>query len=406
MARYKVRGPDGKEHELEGPEGATDEQVIAQAKTLFADKLPPAVEADRKAMLEGDTEPPEQKLLTNTVSALSGATLPSGVAAIGKGIAKLGTKAVAEATPGIRARVAAWLGKQAEQQAVKAAGPTTTNLADIGARGGPDAVRQTGRYMLDKGIVKSGASAEDMLANVQPLKEAAGKAVGSARELASSRGASPTAEEISATIKERLGKKYSEGLHAGEAGELENAVTQLQSNAPKDFSELSSTATDMNAFAKSRNAMQQPSGATTDAANIVAGESDAGMAKLLSPEEQAGYSAAKDEYGITSNVEQMLDRTQYREMANGVTMPVSRLGVMQRGLNAVLPHSRLATWSDKIGKTLATNPQAFGKNSQILVEAIKRGKGALGSVIYMLQQQDPEFKQQMTEMNSQKETPQ
>ena len=40
---YKVRDPSGAIREIEGPEGATDEQVIAKAKELFAAPAPAPV---------------------------------------------------------------------------------------------------------------------------------------------------------------------------------------------------------------------------------------------------------------------------------------------------------------------------------------------------------------------------
>ena len=40
MARYKVTGPDGKTYELDGPEGASDAEVIAQAQRLLGAAVP------------------------------------------------------------------------------------------------------------------------------------------------------------------------------------------------------------------------------------------------------------------------------------------------------------------------------------------------------------------------------
>lgn len=392
MAIYKVQGPDGQQHQIEGPDGASDAEIISQAqKLLGGDKLPDAVEADKVGL----EEPPEQKLLNNLNAVGSG----MGVAQLAGGAVELGMKGASAATEGVRGGVSKWLGKKAEEQAVKSYGPTTTNLAEIGS---PDDVRALGRYGLDKGIVTGGATPEEMMTKINPLNEAAGKTIGETRSLAGERGSPLSAKAISEQIRSRLGSKYGNGLYAGESGQFGNALNELTKQDPKTFSELSSAATDMNAFAKERNSLMQPTGATTDVANSVASTSDAGIKSLLTDPEQAAYAGAKEEFGQTQNIGHMVDRTQYRTLANGVTMPVSHLGVMQRGLNMVVPHTRIATAADKISKALQTNPQAFGKNSQIIGEAIKRGKGALGSVIYMLQQQDPEFKQQMTDMNNER----
>lgn len=398
MAIYKVQGPDGQQHEIEGPDGASDQEIISQAQSLLG-KAPQqtpdeSFSARREAIEPGvmnETEPPEQKLLNNLNAVGSGL----GMGQLAGGAAELGMKGASKATEGVREGLSKWLTRKAEEQAVKSYGPTTTNLAQVGS---PDEVRALGRYGLDNKIVTAGASPEEMLGKLNPINQAAGETIGATRELAGTRGAAPSAEELSARIKTQLGQKYGAGLHAGESGELTNALDELTKQNPQNFSDLSKVSTDMNAFAKERGALMQPSGATTDVANMVAHESDAGVNALLSPEEAATYGAAKDEFGTTKNIGHMLDRTQYRELANGVTLPVSHLGVMQRGLNAVFPHTRVATISDRIAGALKTNPAAFGKNSQILGEALKRGKSALGSVIYMLQSQDQEFKQQMTEL--------
>lgn len=53
MARYQVRGPDGVVHVIEGPEGATPDQVVAAARQMFGDggraeRVKAQQEADRK----------------------------------------------------------------------------------------------------------------------------------------------------------------------------------------------------------------------------------------------------------------------------------------------------------------------------------------------------------------------
>ena len=47
MAIYKVQDPSGREREIEGPDGASDEEIIAQAQKLFSGSQESAPEKDR-----------------------------------------------------------------------------------------------------------------------------------------------------------------------------------------------------------------------------------------------------------------------------------------------------------------------------------------------------------------------
>ena len=44
MAKYRVQGPDGKIHVFEGPDGASQDQVLAFANQQFSNQKPAAVE--------------------------------------------------------------------------------------------------------------------------------------------------------------------------------------------------------------------------------------------------------------------------------------------------------------------------------------------------------------------------
>jgi hypothetical protein len=65
-----------------------------------------------------------------------------------------------------------------------------------------------------------------------------------------------------------------------------------------------------------------------------------------------------------------------------------------------MPLSRQASYADKISKAMKLNPAAFGRNAQALQRAMQAGKASLNSTIYMLQQQDPDFKEEFEAMNA------
>lgn len=75
---YKVRDPAGNLREIKGPAGATDDQVIAQAKTLFGEKAPDAI--DQGAMDFAKDMPWHQQAL---------AGMGKAVADTGRGVGQL-----------------------------------------------------------------------------------------------------------------------------------------------------------------------------------------------------------------------------------------------------------------------------------------------------------------------------
>lgn len=396
MARYKVQGPDGVEHELEGPDGATDAQIIAAAHDAFGakDKLPAAVEADKVGL----EEPPEQKLLNNVNAVGAG----MGVAQLAGGAAKLGMKAVSEGTSGIRNEVSSWLAKKAEEQAAKATGITTSNATElIGKDTSADAVRRFGRNLLDKKVVTPYASTEGMLQKTAPMVEEAGAGIQNIRDVADLRAKPPAVDSLLEQANKELAPKFSSGLRSGEQGAYQNALDELVKQNPGTHTDLAGVATDLNAFAKSPRSLTQPMEATTDVANLVARESDKSINSVLSAPEQLEYAGLKDDYGLAKGAQDILRRSTGRDLATGGTTPVTHFGLLQKGVNAITPATTRATVADKISNALRTDPQSFERWGPVLQRAMQSGKASLNSTIYMLQQQDPDFKSKFEELNNQ-----
>lgn len=458
MAIYHVKGPDGIEHELEGPEGATDDQVIAKAQEAFGH---PDVAGNRERIepgVMGDTVPVEAKLLENAGHAAGG----FGMGGAAGAVAKLGVDAATLGPSGIRNALSGWFKKKAEEQAIKSAAPSGTNLEQLG---GPEAARETGRYMLDKKIVTPGVAPEEMLKRVEPLNQAAGKTIGEFRDKGDLRSLAqgidrPRTIDIEKAIREKLQGKYGSGAEAGQSGELENAISEVNKLSPVEhsttgaemaqtventglendpyyypqkmesadaytaarahqevlpemtdgfpymhdqptYTELADKATRLNEVAKNARQLNQPSGAMTDAANVLSQKSTEGLEGLLNPAEQGTFGAAKAEYGTTEKLKSILDRSQNRDLANGTSLPVSHFGAISRGVNAIVPATTRASMADKLANALRTDPAAFGSSGATLQRAMQAGKASLNSTIYMLQQQDPAFKAKFEELNNQ-----
>lgn len=498
MAIYKVRGPDGVQHELNGPDGATDEQIIAAAEEAFSQPhaetpMPAAIEADKGGLQDvGVADAVAAPFMAadslgNAAAEglgkeghpVAGAVLGTAMQmapyapAVASGVEAAG--AIGDtATNGIRNYLSKNAGKFARKMAVEAIEPTTTNIDQLkNALGGHEGINKAGQYLLDQKVVTPGATPEDMTARLGGLADRAGRHIGEWRDKADFRSIAqgaerPTSLDIEKAIREKLAAKYGPGAEAGQSGELENTINEVRKLSPVNnsttgeeiaqgvenrmppgptpgnqfwrdqlgvapneveayqgtraaqevlpemtdgfpylndkptFSELADTSTRLNTVAKNARQINQPSGAMTDAANVLSQKSTEGLETFLQPPEQSAFAADKAEFGMTKGLEKITDRTDSRDLAGSIgSTPVSRYAWYSKVWHQVMPLSRQASYADKISKAFQINPAAFGRNAQALRRAMQAGKSSLNATIYMLQQQDPDFKEEFEEMNKQ-----
>ncbi len=472
MAIYKVQGPDGVEHQLEGPDGASDEQILAVAQSQFGSpqdnkvalpendpktgiipadaqaRMTPAqqLEYDKGGWNAGATEPEEMRALrhVNEVGAGAGA----GQLAVGGAVGLTGMAANANKVGGVRNTLAQWFEKKAAEQAAKAGGAGSSAEEELGAEG----VRNYGRMLNEKGIVAPYRSSETSEQIVSGLKDVAGKEVGNFRNTGDFRSIAqgaerPTSLQIENELRTRLGPKYNTGVASGEKGEVDKAIEELQKLSPVEhsttgaemgqtmenlgggapdaytaarvkqeadplmtdafpylhdkptFSELFDKSTAMNNAAKTANSLQQPSGALTESANVLAEKSTQGLENFLDPAEAAGYKVAKKDWGDLSMAENLMAGRTAKGFANTTSLPVSKFGALSRILNEAVPHSAVMGLNQKVEAVLRTKPEAFGQYTKVLSDAVKRGGSALASTMFVLQQQDPQFQEAVKGLN-------
>lgn len=125
---------------------------------------------------------------------------------------------------------------------------------------------------------------------------------------------------------------------------------------------------------------------------------------------------ARAEYAGSKGAEKLLTNKQAREQGNkmfGLTDTILGAGGVAAapytgGLSAApialvggkkllekYGSQTAAIGLDKLGDMVKNNPQAFGKFSNALNQAASRGKNALGAVHFILQQQSPEYREQI-----------
>lgn len=516
MAIYKVQGPDGVMHELDGPEGATDEQIIAAAEEAFgqqpsteplvanAEGEPPT---DANGMVTGTHEqqmewqrsgqnafsanPLGQRLLQNTETAAAGAGLPEMGALAATGLVA-GGKTLSNAT-GLTKYLSNKFKGLARSKAIESLNPTTANKWQLEeALGGEAGTNKAADYLLDE-VITPNATVRDIDNRLAGLSDRAGRHIGEWRDTADLRSLEqgvqrPRALDIEKAVRDELAGKYGVGAEAGQATQLDNAIAEINKVSPVEyasvgdevaqsvddiggsvddayaatranieeaslppregvpvgfqrgqtftpgapipkevgqtapemtegflladgtksgfpylhdqptFTELAQTATRLNDAAKNARQINQADGALADAANILSRKSTEGIDDVLTAAERPEFAAAKEEFQITKSLEGITDRSKFREPGTG-QLPVSHYAWYNRAFQTVMPLAKQATMANKIAKALQANPQAFGRNTEVLTRAMKSGPAALNSTIYMLQQQDAEFKRQFEEMN-------
>lgn len=455
MAIYKVQGPDGKEHELEGPEGATDDQIIAKAQEAFGQQeTVDPVEANREAIEPGimnETSPTGQRLLENAAHAGEG----YGMAQLAGVVGKAGVGLAAKKSATVRNSLAKWLEEKSLDQGWQALGGTKPAGKEIGE----DASNALAKMGRDEGIIVPYASAKEMKANLAPIKQAQGETIGALRKEGDLAGAAPELDDILAKADSKYGRRFSKGKEAGSKREFLRAkddVNELRPSTPKTIQEpalvqepsagpqqmelvdrgfaelfpknpsestlrtvmndvpnpaypaarptttdLAAKATDMNAFARNEKNMLRPNTATTKMADVVSSMNDTNLVQSLGSTKGQQYVEGLDRFGKLEDANQLLEGLRAGQKVGNDGLPMSRLGMLSQGVNKIAPSSARTHWYHKLSQKLQTDPQSFGRNRDVLFRAMKDGKASLNSTIYMLQQQDPEFKEEFAEMNRQ-----
>lgn len=352
---------------------------------------------------------------------------------------KGGVQALKGAAPAIRTKLSEYLSKKAGEAYFDSLGATVKQATELG----PEGQAALGRFAKDKDIIGFGRSSEDALKRTIPYEQQAGKSLGALRDTADFRaigeGAqTPTVKDLATKAEAELAGKYRSGAEAA-PGELDRALEELYKAAPVNksstgeevaqamdnvggglpantydevralqegphpelyqefpylhdkptFTEMFDTSTRLNKAAENLGSVMQPHGATTDVANVVARTEREAIQPFLDPAEKLGYQESADVFGKTKKLQKMLGREQARGATGGET-PFSKHAIMDKFLS---PQSR-GVMMDKVSEMLKVNPQAFGKASGPLLSAMGRGRAALASTIFVLQQQDPEFREQ------------
>lgn len=359
-----------------------------------------------------------------------GAAVPLAFAGAGKAIGKLGDVS-SEALGRVAPRLAGRLQDFAEVQSARAQGLERGTLKKLGEK----KVKEIGRFGLDaidpltgKPIVSGFASTDDMIARNLNIQKESGEAIGEIAEQidrSGFRGFSPTA--AAEKVESELGSFYRDPLNRSETNLLENALESIRMRGENNIGlqeaqELKKT------LAKAANWKNNVAPTEKErlarqiygtVSGMVDEATDKGAEALQNPALLSEFLDSKKLFGASKGAEELLTNKRAREAGNkmfGLTDTIIGAGgigstVATGGLGAgatigILGAKKLgekygaqnmARSSDYLAKKVMSIPKLSSKYGKVLQDAAARGETSLAATHYILQQQDPEYREQMLE---------
>ena len=134
-----------------------------------------------------------------------------------------------------------------------------------------------------------------------------------------------------------------------------NFVPEYDFRRPTTFGEVSKVATDLNQYAKGQSKMLQPSGAMTDAANVISRMNNEALLKSLPIAKGAEYSANLQKYGDLAKLDRM------NELKSAYEVGGSRNGIVNSIANRIFHrfgHQLSGETMDIISKLLSSASKA------------------------------------------------
>lgn len=363
---YQVQDPNGQIHEIEGPEGASPEEVMDQAQQLLPTAEDPSKNAEKlEPGVYGETRPFGQKLLENSITALSGATLPSAAAGLVKGATGLTGKAV-EGVPGF-GNTGEYLNRFAQNQMIKNVGGVRGQIHQLG----PDKARAIADYMFEKGMAGPLTGSVGMEQNIANAAQNVGGKLGALRGSANQ---PHIMADTLAAIKAKLDPQILTGARSGESGVYQKALEELGKLGEKASpADVAKKVTLLNQEAKNLNSLRAPSGAMAEVAKELRNLNDAKIRGALSPEKAAEYDKLLGEYSKIKPIEAMERRGTERDMASrGGT------GLLHGGLNKIMDvvgHKTLASSAKNIANQIKA---PLTQNIENVVPGVALGAQTLG----------------------------
>lgn len=355
MAQYQVQDPQGQTHIIEGPDGATPDQVMAQARSLVPsqnsdfspEKTVSNIIPDIKQMIQGagatasnwapfiggDIPSVIPGLVKQGVQMLSNpkATAEAAVRPIAHPIDYMQEHPVQQAlnvlgagqlvargagsalnTVPLTENIVPTIEQTANNQTLKGFGGTMGQLKQMEESGGRRALDQAAQYARDKGLSDIFTTALGRKQQLENLLLKSGKTLGDLRNQAGQ--ASPNIiSDVLANPKANLDQYLGEGLASGELPQVDKALADIQRIGGKTptHADLAKAATYINQQATG-NKLYQPVTAATDLANALSDTNNQEIAQSLGSDKAQQYVDALSEQQKLHPLEHLQQRGELR----------------------------------------------------------------------------------------------
>lgn len=320
------------------------------------------------------------------------------------GLRALGNKLAPEASQALK--------ELAEKSAVNATGATGKQAANFSD--------DAGRELLDRGIVKFGRSQDGIAKAAASHVEAAEKQIDKALKDLDARGIKVDANTIYNNVRQKINEMGANPSQADIANllekELDNLVNSTNVKGTTEF--LASEAENI------KRGYNRKAGNWADPEKSMAGkelyqqwrQGVEDVATKNAPETAKLFEEGKKSYGLLAPIQEAAERRAsttsqspvggFLDVASGAMGAASGGGLIGgvlapigRRIASPRISSSVAVGADKLADIVAKSPQSLGKYSDVLQKASQRGGNALGVTDYMLQMNDPEYREMKKQLD-------
>lgn len=298
------------------------------------------------------------------------------------------------------------LSKSAETLAEKATGATGKELQ--GFKPG------TGRFLLDKGIVKFGDSAENIAQRAGDAMDVAGSVMDDVLKELESKGVTISQDNIVNLLEQRLNAMKGNASLAPAARQLKSVIDDIIETGKSEISPILAEETKRGFRKMAKFNKGTDVGEAGREAYGAYQRSVEEAAQGLSPELAEQFKNVKQTWGTLAPVElaatrraATLQQSPVGGLLDTATAAAGNIGgvpgmiatTASRRIIAPRVASSTAVTFDAVGKLLKAAPEKLGKYSPIINNAASRGPNAVSVTDYLLSQQDPEYREMKRQLD-------
>lgn len=322
-------------------------------------------------------------------------------------------------------KIEEFLSSKAARLAENATGATAKQAEKFVGKPG-----ETGRELLERGIVRFGDSAKDIAERAEKLMAQDAERIGEVLAKLDEKGVKIPKLQLINSLRRSIGQLKKDPSQIAVVRQLENIVDSIKAMPARrnpSISEAEATKRGFQALVKGGWTDPNAQIANKTAARVYR-EAVERAAKKANPKLAKVFSESKKQYQLLAPVEEAAARRagQLNQMPIGGLLDIATVGAgtllgpdssqgaaggllaagMRRALAPRIAASSAVTLDriskalrknpgvvDRISNALINNPASLGKYAKPLSEAAMRGNKALAATQYILQQRDPEFQE-------------